>query len=75
MVKDRAASFAAAPAIAAPSEQTHQRARPAHHEAIAVVFDLVHPVGPGWWLGGAGGDAGLGEPVGVRYPSGTAPNF
>jgi hypothetical protein len=46
-------------------QKTHQQARSAHDETIAVVFDLVHPIRPGWRLGGAGGDARCNETVGA----------
>ena len=35
------------------------------NEAIAVMLDLMHPVGPGRRLDGAGRDAGLDEAVGA----------
>jgi hypothetical protein len=38
-------------------EQPHGLAVPAHDQPIAVVFDLVHPVGPGRRLGCNGGNA------------------
>ena len=46
-------------------ERTSSRAVPAHDQPIAVVLDLVHPVGPGKRLGGKGGDAGLDKAIGA----------
>jgi hypothetical protein len=39
---------------------------PAHNEPVAVVLDLVHPVGPGRRLGGNGRDAGVNEAIGTN---------
>jgi hypothetical protein len=73
-VNDLARSLAAAAAMAGwrsvrfmavASEKTHQRARPAHDEAIAVVLDLVHPAGPRGWLGGQGRDARVDKAIGA----------
>jgi len=58
--------IAVGPVEAAPSEKTHKGARPSYHEAVAVVFDLVHPVRANRRLGGAGRDARLYEAVGAN---------
>src|SRR6516162_9954785 len=59
-----------APVIASAGEQADGVAVISDNEAIAIVLDLVHPVGPGWRLGGTGGDAGLNEAVGVNRKHG-----
>jgi hypothetical protein len=39
---------------------------PAHDQPIAVVFDLVHPAGPGRWLVSEGRNARVDEAVGAN---------
>jgi hypothetical protein len=57
--------IAVRPVVAAAREQTHGSAVATHDQPIAVVLDLVHPVGPGRRLGGKGWDAGIDEAVGT----------
>jgi hypothetical protein len=47
------------PVIAAPGEEPHSLAVPAHDQPIAVVFGLVNPARPGRRLGNAGRNADL----------------
>jgi hypothetical protein len=56
---------AGAPVVTVAREQPHRVALPPDLEAIAVVLDLVHPIGAGRRLGGARRDAGQDEPVGT----------
>jgi DNA methylase len=53
------------PIMAAAGEQANGLAVPTHDQPIAVVLDLVHPVGPGRRLGGQRGDAGLDKAIGA----------
>jgi hypothetical protein len=39
----------------------------AHDQPMAVVLDLMHPVGPGWRLGGQGRNAGVDEAVDAAH--------
>jgi hypothetical protein len=57
--------IAVCPVVAAAGEQAHGSAVATHDQPIAVVLDLVHPVGPGRRLGGKGRDAGIDEAVGT----------
>jgi hypothetical protein len=50
------------PVKAAAGEQPHGLALPAHDQAVSIVLDLVHPVGPG---GRLGSDAGLDKAIGA----------
>jgi hypothetical protein len=66
------ARIALGPVIAATGEQMHGGAVPAHDQPIAVVLDLVHPVGSGGRLDGKRGDAGGDKSVGAGRASGRA---
>ena len=59
------AGIALGPVVAAAGEQAHWLALAADDQPVAVVLDLVHPIGPGRRLGGASRDAGLDEAVGA----------
>jgi hypothetical protein len=50
------------PIIAPAREQAHSRAVPTHDQPIAVVLDLVHPVGPGRGLWARDGIQGATNP-------------
>jgi hypothetical protein len=65
-------SIPATPVVAAPREQPHRIAVAPHLQPVAVVLDLVHPVGPSGRLRGARGNAGLDEPTGTDDRSGAA---
>jgi hypothetical protein len=65
-------SIPATPVVAAPREQPHRIAVAPRLQPVAVVLDLVHPVGPSGRLRGARGNAGLDEPTGTDDRSGAA---
>jgi hypothetical protein len=53
-----------APIVAAAREQAHAIASAAGHQAVAVLLDLVHPLGAGPGPVRCGGKAGLNEAAG-----------
>jgi hypothetical protein len=53
------------PVVAAAGEQPHGLAVPAHDQPVAVVLDLVHPVGTGGRLGGQRRNARVVKPIGA----------
>jgi hypothetical protein len=55
--------IAVGPVIASPGEQAHRGAVPAHDQPVAVVLDLMNPVGAGRRLGGQGRNAGIDKSV------------
>jgi hypothetical protein len=55
------------PVMTAPGEETYGVAIAADLHAVAIVLDLMHPVGASRRLVGAGRDAGRDVPVGARY--------
>jgi hypothetical protein len=57
--------IAIGPIMAAAGKEAHGWAVPAHDQSIAVVLDLVHPVGTRRRLGGQGRNAGVDEAVGA----------
>jgi hypothetical protein len=70
--KPRDRRIAPAPVIASTGEQADRVAVASDDEAIAVVLNLVHPIGTGRF-GGAGRDAGLDEAVGANRDNRVLP--
>jgi hypothetical protein len=57
----------AAPVVAGPSEESHCVAVAANLQAVAVVLDLVNPVGPGRWPRGQVGMQGETNPLATVF--------
>jgi hypothetical protein len=49
----------AAPVVAVAGPQPHGLALPLNDQPVAIVLDLVQPIGAGWNLGASRGDAGV----------------
>src|SRR4051812_28242258 len=71
-----------APVVAVPSKQPDALALPLNDQAVAIMFDLVKPVGPGRDPGAARGDAGqelscehgrIDRPSGDKYHGNSVP--
>jgi hypothetical protein len=55
----RRSAISIRPVMAVPREQPDAPAISLNDQTIAVMFDFVNPVRPGWYTGGAGRDAGF----------------